>query len=545
MEKPIYVTGHKNPDTDSICSAIAYAELKRKLGAEATAFRLGELNRETAFVLNYFEMPVPELLYNVKTQVSDLDMDVVNTVSPSVSIKSAWKIMKRNNVKTLPVVDDNSKLLGVVTLSDITNKYMDALDNNTIATSRTTLANIVETLNARLVIGSQADFATSGKILIAAMNAEEMVPFIEKGDIVITGGRTDTQLKAIELGANCIIATCGAKIDSSVIEAAKEKKCILMNTQADTFTTARLINQSVPIGYIMTTENLIKFEIDDYIEDIKDKMLKTRYRSYPIIDSNNVIKGLISRYHLISYKNKKVILLDHNEKSQTVSGIEESEILEIIDHHRLGDIQTTKPISFKNEPLGSTSTIVANTYFDSGIRPSKNIAGILCAAIISDTLKFKSPTCTYTDQTTAEKLAEMAGINIDEFAYSMFKAGSTLQGRSAQEIVCQDFKEYRFGKYRIGIAQVYTIDYESVNDTKPKLIEYMNSYCKENGYNLVMLLITDILEQGSEVLYAGDAKELVAKAFNVELNDISIYLEGIVSRKKQVIPFISRAAEQG
>lgn len=545
MEKPIYVTGHKNPDTDSICSAIAYAELKRKLGAEATAFRLGELNRETAFVLNYFEMPVPELLYNVKTQVSDLDMDVVNTVSPSVSIKSAWKIMKRNNVKTLPVVDDNSKLLGVVTLSDITNKYMDALDNNTIATSRTTLANIVETLNARLVIGSQADFATSGKILIAAMNAEEMVPFIEKGDIVITGGRTDTQLKAIELGANCIIATCGAKIDSSVIEAAKEKKCILMNTQADTFTTARLINQSVPIGYIMTTENLIKFEIDDYIEDIKDKMLKTRYRSYPIIDSNNVIKGLISRYHLISYKNKKVILLDHNEKSQTVSGIEESEILEIIDHHRLGDIQTTKPISFKNEPLGSTSTIVANTYFDSGIRPSKNIAGILCAAIISDTLKFKSPTCTYTDQTTAEKLAEMAGINIDEFAYSMFKAGSTLQGRSAQEIVCQDFKEYRFGKFRIGIAQVYTIDYESVNDTKPKLIEYMNSYCKENGYNLVMLLITDILEQGSEVLYAGDAKELVAKAFNVELNDISIYLEGIVSRKKQVIPYISRAAEQG
>lgn len=543
MEKPIYVTGHKNPDTDSICSAIAYAELKRKLGAEATAFRLGELNRETAFVLDYFGMQVPELLYNVKTQVSDLDMDVVNSVSPSVSIKSAWKIMKRNNVKTLPVVDDNARLLGVVTLSDITNKYMDALDNNTIATSRTTLGNIVETLNARLVLGTQADFLTSGKIIIAAMNADEMGPHIEKGDIVITGSRTDTQLKAVELGANCIIVTCGARIDNSVIEAAKQKTCILMTTQADTFTTARLINQSVPIGYIMTTENLIKFEIDDYIEDIKDKMLKTRYRSYPIVDSNNVIKGLISRYHLISYKNKKVILLDHNEKSQTVNGIEESEILEIIDHHRLGDIQTTKPIWFKNEPLGSTSTIVANIYFESGIRPSRNIAGILCAAIISDTLKFKSPTCTYTDQTTAEKLAEMAGINIDEFAYSMFKAGSTLKGKTAQEIVCQDFKEYKFGKYKMGIAQVYTIDYESLNEIKPKLVEFMNSYCENSGYSLIMLLITDILEQGSEVLYAGEAKELVAKAFNVELNDSSIYLDGIVSRKKQVIPYISRAAE--
>ena len=430
MEKQVYITGHKNPDTDSICSAIAYAELKKKMGIGATAYKLGELNRETSFVLNYFGVASPELLYNVKTQVSDLDMDVVNSVSPSVSIKSAWKIMKRNNVKTLPVVDDNGKLLGVVTLSDITNKYMDALDNNTIATSKTTLGNIVETLNARLISGSQQDFATSGKILIAAMNADEMHPFIEKGDIVITGSRADTQMKAIELGANCIIVTCGAKIDTTVIKEAEAKKCILIATQTDTFTTARLINQSVPIGYIMTTDNLVKFETDDYIEEIKDKMLKTRYRSYPVIDSNNVIKGLISRYHLISYRNKKVILVDHNEKSQTVTGVEEAEILEIVDHHRLGDIQTTKPIWFKNEPLGSTSTIVANIYFESGIRPSKNIAGLMCAAIISDTIKFKSPTCTYTDKTTAEKLAEIAGINIDEFALAMFKAGSTLQGKN-------------------------------------------------------------------------------------------------------------------
>lgn len=543
MENQVYVTGHKNPDTDSICSAIAYAELKRKMGTAATACRLGELNRETAFVLDHFEVPSPELLYNVKTQVSDLDMDVVNSVSPSVSIKSAWKIMKRNNVKTLPVVDDNGRLLGVVTLSDITNKYMDALDNNTIATSKTTLGNIVETLNARLIWGSQQDFATSGKILIAAMNADEMSPHVESGDVVIAGGRTDTQLKAVELGANCIIVTCGAKIDPSVVKAAEAKRCILMATQADTFTTARLINQSVPIGYIMSTENLVKFEIDDYIEDIKDKMLKTRYRSYPVVDSNNVIKGLISRYHLISYRNKKVILVDHNEKSQTVNGIEEAEILEIIDHHRLGDIQTSKPIWFKNEPLGSTSTIVASLYFESGIRPSRTIAGLLCAAIISDTIKFKSPTCTYTDRSTAEKLAEIAGIQMDEFALAMFKAGSTLLGKSPQEIVCQDFKEFRFGKYKVGIAQVYTIDSEGLNEIRGKLIEYMDNYCRNRGYSLVMLLVTDILDQGSEVLYTGEARELVAKAFNIELTDNSVYLDGVVSRKKQVIPFISRAAE--
>lgn len=539
MDNTVYITGHRNPDTDSICSVIAYAELKKKLGVEAVPRRLGDINRETEFVLDYFGVQLPEFLYTVKTQISDLDMDIINPVSPDISIKTAWTIMKRNNVKTLPVVDENERLLGVVTLSDITNKYMDALDNNTIAASKTTLRNIVETLNGRVLCGSQDDFETTGKIHVAAMNPEEMGPYIEKGDIIIVGNRADSQMKSIEFGANLIIVTSGAEVDEEVVEYAKKQGCIIIMTPVDTFTTARLVNQSVPIGYVMTGGELVKFNVDDFIDEIEDRMLKTRYRSYPVVDENNRIRGFISRYHLMLRKKKKVILLDHNERTQTVNGIEQAEILEIIDHHRLGDIQTSTPIFFKNEPVGSTSTIIANFYFDMGIKPSRGIAGILCAAIISDTLKFKSPTSTYTDKITAEKLAEIAGIQIDEFANAMFKAGSSLQGKTPGEIFHQDMKEYRLGKLKVGIGQIYTMDLESLGDIRTPLAEYMEKFCKENNYNLIVLLVTDILNQGSEALYAGHSKDLIARAFNVEIKGSSVYLPGVVSRKKQVIPSIS------
>lgn len=545
MEKNmVYIVGHKNPDTDSICATIAYAELKKRLGIDACPRRLGEINRETRFVLNYFNINAPDLLTTVKTQVSDLNMDIINPVSPDISIKTAWTIMKKNNVKNLPVVDEHERLKGVVTLSNITEKYMDALDNNTIASSRTTLRNIVETLNARLVCGNQESFKTTGKVVVTAMNPEEMGSYLEQGDIAIAGSRKDSQIKAIECGANCIIVTNGGEIVEEVLEVANSRNCIVMVTPTDTFTTARLINQSIPIGYIMSTNNIVKFNLDDFVDDIKDRMLQTRYRSYPVVDDNDRVKGFISRYHLISQRRKKIILLDHNEKTQTVNGIEEAEILEIIDHHRLGDIQTANPIYFKNEPVGSTSTIIANIYFESGIRPSKGIAGIMCAAIISDTIKFKSPTSTYTDKITAEKLAEIAGIDIEDFSFQMFKAGSTLQGKTPKEILHQDFKEFRFGKHRIGIGQVNTMDAESLENMKPDLLQYMKTICTEQGFNLLMLLVTDILNQGSEVLYVGEDRELISKAFNIELGENSIFLPGVVSRKKQVVPYISVAAEK-
>lgn len=545
MDKSILVIGHKNPDTDSICSVIAYSELKKKLGVNASPRRLGEINRETEFVLKHFGVEVPEILYTVKSQVSDLNMDKIIPVSPDISIKTAWNLMKKNNIKTLPVVDDYERLLGIVTLSDITNKFMDALDNNTIASTKTSLRNIVETLNAKLICGCQEAFRTSGKVVVAAANPEDIPGFVEKGDIVITANRLDTQLKSIECGANCLIITCGSNPAQEVIDEACSKNMVLMTTPIDTFTTARLINQSIPVGTIMTSENLIKFNIDDFVDDIKDTMLKTRYRSYPVVDDSNRIKGFISRYHLISQRRKKVILMDHNEKAQTVNGLEEAEILEIIDHHRLGDIQTANPIFIKNEPVGSTSTIVANMYFEMGICPSRSIAGILCSAILSDTIKFQSPTSTYTDRITAEKLAEIAGINdIDEYANLMFKEGSSLQGKTPKDIFYQDFKDYTLGKLKIGIGQVNTMDREKISEIKEELLELMKRLCEDSGYNLLMLLVTDILNQASEILFVGGEKELISKAFNVNTGENSIFLPGVVSRKKQVIPAISTAVDK-
>jgi len=545
MDKLVFVTGHKNPDTDSICSAIAYAELKKKLGVNAVPKRLGDINRETEFVLKHFGVETPEHLFTVKTQVADLNVDQAFPVSSDISIKTAWHLMKKNNIKTIPVIDDHERLLGIVTLSDITNNYMDALDNNTIASTRTTLRNIAETLNATLICGSQEDFETTGKVVVAAVEPDDLHSFVEPGDIVITGNRLDIQLKALEYGTTCLIITCGGEPSQGLIEEARSRNIVLLTTPIDTYTTVRLVNQSIPVGAVMTSQNLISFNIDDFIDDIQDKMLKTRYRSYPIVDDNNRIQGFISRYHLISQRKKNVILVDHNEKSQTVNGIEEAEILEIIDHHRLGDIQTASPIFLRNEPVGSTSTIVANMFFEMGIRPSKSIAGILCSAILSDTLKFKSPTSTYVDRMTAEKLAEIAGIDdMDKYANQMFKEGSSLQGKTLKEIFYQDFKDYTFGKYRIGIGQVFTMDKEKISEMEDSLIAFMKQLCAEKGYHLLMLFVTDILDQASEVLFSGEEKELISLAFNVDLGENSVCLPGIVSRKKQVVPLISAAVDK-
>lgn len=544
MTEKVYVLGHKNPDTDSICSAIAYAELKQRLGMNAVPGRLGEVNRETKFVLRYFDILTPERIETVKKQVSDLKMDPIYSLSPETPVKTTWNIMKKTNLKSLPVVDQNEKLIGIVTLSDITNKYMDAVDHNMIAASKTPLLNIADTLEARIITGEQKDFLTTGRIEVLAAEPHQLVNYIEKGDIVIAGNKPESVIKAIELGANCVILTCCNEIEEQIIQSAKQHQCVLMITKMDTFTTTRLINQSIPIGYVMTTRDIIKFDWDDFIDEVKDTMLSTRYRSYPVVDSSNKVMGFISRYHIISQNKKKVILVDHNEMSQTVHGIEEAEILEIIDHHRLGDIQTGNPILFKNEPVGSTATLVANMYFDAGITPSKNIAGIMCSAILSDTLKFKSPTSTYLDKVTAERLAEFAGLDIDSYAMQMFKEGSTLKGRTPQEILNTDFKDFEFNRNKIGIGQIYTIDIESANEIRQDTLSYMSAVCSDRSYDLIMLLITDILNQGSELLFVGHHKELIGKAFKTETKDDSVYLPGVVSRKKQVIPNIINALEQ-
>lgn len=544
MNELIYITGHKNPDTDSICSAIAYAELKRRHAMDALPVRIGDINRETEFVLKYFGVDVPEYKETVRTQVSDLNMDIINPVSEDISIKSAWSIMQKNNIKVLPVADINGKLLGIITLSDITSSYLDALENNILSASSTPLRNITDTLNARLICGNEDEFRAAGKVVIAAMIPEDMEPFVEKGDIVIIGNRKDSQLKAISIGGSCLILTCGGQIDKEVLDYAQETGCIVLETCYDTFTTARLINQSIPVSYIMTRKQLVLFNIHDYIDNIKEKMLKTRYRSYPVVDDEGRIRGFISRYHLISQRRKKIILVDHNEKAQTIDGIEQADILEIIDHHRIGDIQTSYPIYFKNDAVGSTSTLIANMYFENGLNPSKKIAGILCAAIISDTMKFKSPTSTYADELAAQKLAKIADINIEEFSTALFKASASLEGMSPQTILDYDFKDFILNKYKIGVGQINSSDSEAFRKVKDSLLKHMKTVQENKGYSLILLMVTDIINEGSEILYAGDNAGLVEKAFNIKNGESSTFLGGVVSRKKQVIPMLSRAIQR-
>lgn len=539
----IYIFGHKNPDTDSICSAIAYSELKKIQGYNAYPVRLGKINKETRYVLDYFNIPEPDYLPTVRTQISDCNIDVITHINPELSLKKAWDIIKETKIKVAPVVDEKEKLLGVVTISDITSRFMGTIKSNIKALKITPLKNILETLDATLLCGSEDYFNTTGKVNVAAMTPDGMEPFVEKGDIVLVGNRKDSQVKAIEVGANCIIVTCEGCIDNEVIELARIHKCILMRTRYDTYTAALLINQSIPVGYVMTKKDLVTFQIYDYVDDIKEKMTQSRYRAYPVVDNNNRIKGFITRYHLISRKSKKVILVDHNEKSQSIDGLKQAQILEIIDHHRIGGIETGNPVLFKNEPVGSTATIIAGLYFENNIEPAADIAGILCAAIISDTIYFKSPTCTQKDKQMFARLSRIANIDTDAFAMQMLNSSSSLAGLSPDEILNHDFKEYTISNNKVGIGQINSFDLKTLNKIRNDIIVYLDSFMYAREYSILMIMFTDITRHGSEIIYVERDKGTVDKAFEIESINNSMFLEGIVSRKKQIVPFISNVLQ--
>lgn len=542
MNDVIYITGHKNPDTDSICAAIAYAEFKNKTGnTPAVPVRLGNISRETQFILNYFDVEIPKLIDTVKVQISDLDIDTVAPVYPDISLKMAWNIMKKNNIKTLPVVDETDTLIGLASLSNLTSTYMDVWDNNILSKSNTTLENILETLSAKCIHVHKDSPNIKGKIVTAAMHPESAESIIEEGDVVICGDREDTQESVIKGKASLMIITGNHLVSDDIIEKAKAVGCSILSTPYDTFTASRLITQSIPIRFVMARDNILSFHIDDYVDEIKDVMLETRYRSYPVVDRDNKVMGSISRYHLITQNKKKVILLDHNERTQSVHGLEDAEVLEIIDHHRIADIQTGNPIYFRNEPVGSTSTIVASIFFENGIRPSKKAAGVLCAAIISDTLLFKSPTSTNVDKLILKRLSEIANIDVEKFAKEMFKAGTSLKDKTAEEIFHQDFKVFTLNNLKVGISQVGTMNIESFSDVREEMLALMERKTSEDNFNVLVLMLTDILNGGSELIALGKDKEIVSRAFNVKLTSNSVYLPGILSRKKQVIPPITAA----
>ncbi|WP_163193190.1 putative manganese-dependent inorganic diphosphatase [Clostridium thermarum] len=532
MKDVIYITGHKNPDTDSICAPIAYAEFKNKTQSiPAIPVRLGEINRETRFVLEYFDVEPPMLIDTVKAQVADLNIDKIAPISSDISLKMAWNLMKKNNVKTLPVTNETNNLIGIVSNSNVISTFMDVWDNNILAKSNTKIENILDTLSAKYIYIHGESPKFEGKIIIASLHAD-----FEQGDIAICCSSEEVQLLAINKGSSLCVFTDNHEVSKEVLDLAKTKGCSLIVTPYDAFTAARLITQSIPVSHVMSRDNIITFSTEDFVDEIKDIMLETRYRSYPVVDKNDIVIGSISRYHLISQNKKKVILVDHNERSQSVHGIEDAEILEIIDHHRVADVQTGSPIYFRNEPVGSTSTIIASIFFENGIRPSKKTAGLLCAAIISDTLLFKSPTSTNVDRIMLKRLSEIADIDVEKFAREMFKAGTSLLDKTPEEIFHQDFKVFTISNYKVGISQVGTLDMESFQPMKQDIFSLMERKVRESGFALLVLMVTDILKGGSELMVAGEEKEVVARAFNTKLDGNHVYLPGIISRKKQIIP---------
>lgn len=541
MSDVVYITGHRNPDTDSICSAISYAEFKNKMGLNAVPIRLGDVSRETQFALDYFGVKAPKLIESVKTQIADLDIDTVTPISPETSLKAAWSMIRKTNVKTLPVIDDEDKLIGLASQSNITSCYMDIWDTNVIEKSETRLENILDTLSAKCIYLAEDNQKFAGKVVVAAMHPESAEEFIDSGDLVICGNREDAQDVILNSRSSLMIITGNHVVSDEILEKAKEVKCSIIVTPYDTFTAARLITQSIPVSYIMAKDNLISFKTDDLIDDVREVMLQNRFRSYPVVDSNAKVVGSISRYHLISKDKKKVILVDHNEKAQSVHGLEDAEIVEIIDHHKIGVVQTGTPIYFRNEPVGCTATIIASLFFENGIRPSKKIAGLLCSAIISDTLLFKSPTSTNTDKLALRRLASIADIDPEKYGKEMFRAGSSLEGKTPEEILNQDFKPFTMNEVKIGIGQISTMDTDGFEAIRKDMLQLMEKRCEAEGFGLILLLVTDILDGGSELIAVGPYSDAVERAFSVTLKDNSAYAPGLMSRKKQVIPPLTAA----
>ncbi|MCI5587880.1 MAG: putative manganese-dependent inorganic diphosphatase [Lachnospiraceae bacterium] len=545
-DRVVNVIGHINPDTDSVCSAIAYAKLKREItGKKYVAKRAGQINAETQFVLKKFGVLPPDYMGDVRTQVLDIDVERVRGVPEDISLKKAWEIMRTDELQTLPIVDDSKHLIGLITIEDIAKSYMDVYDSRIIANAKTPFRNIIETLEGEMVYGNPDEEVESGKCLIAAANPDLMESYIEKEDIVILGNRYESQLCAIEMGAKCIIVCDGAMVSYTITKLAESKGCFIIKTPYDTFTASRLINQSIPIRFFMKSEDLITFGLGEYIDDIREIMAKKRYRDFPILDWNGNYFGMISRRSLLGARKKRLILVDHNEPSQSVDGIEEAELLEIIDHHRIGSIETMGPVFFRNQPLGCTATIIYQMYLENGVDISPDIAGILCSAILSDTLIYKSPTCTETDKMAAEALAKIAGIDPQQYAAEMFAAGSNLSAKSPEEIFYQDFKKFVVGETVFGVGQITSMTQKELEDIKGKLLPYMQKALSDHDISILFFMLTDILHASTELLYAGNgAKELAIEAFHLPEDTERIILKDTVSRKKQIIPAMMNVLQE-
>ena len=558
-ERPVLITGHKNPDTDSICAAISYSRLKNKINNTDRYIpcRAGNPNAETSFVLEHFKVDAPLLLDNVKTQVSDIAYRKTPGVSKNMSLKQAYQMMRDGHVVTLPAVNQNGILEGLITMSDIAKSYMNVYDSAIISTAETPFKNILETLEATLITGDANRNCQDGKVLIAAANPEMMNYYIEPHDIVILGNRAESQLSALDNGADCIIICEGANASPTIKALAEQNGMIIMVTSYDAYTAARLINQSIPISFFMTKEGILSFEEEDTVDEIKDVMAKKRHRDFPVISKDGRYLGMLSRRNLLGASGKQVIMVYHNELGQALDGMENAEILEIIDHHRLGTIQTLGPVYFRNQPLGCTSTIVYLMYQENKVEIDPQTAGLMMSAIISDTLLFRSPTCTKTDEMAGRALAEIAGVDIEKYAMEMFSAASDLKQKTDREIFYQDFKTFTAGDIHFGVSQVSSLNEEELLSLKPRLFHFAKEALGEENLDMAFVMLTNILKQDTLLLAVGHrADSLIQNAFLLEpkkesfdfsgeeIEGFTAVLENVVSRKKQLIPPLSLYGEQ-
>ena len=537
--KKVWVVGHKNPDTDSICAAISYAYLKNQSGDKKTyvAKRAGAVNEETRYVLERFGVEEPPLVSYAGAQIKDINIRKTAGVSNQISLKRAWELMKKLEVVTLPVTNQFGKLEGVIVTKDIATSYMDVLDNCVLSKARTQYKTIAETIDGEVYAGNEHAHFVRGKVVIATSNPEYMADYIEDDDLVILGDREEAQMQAIRSNASCIIIGGSLEVAEEVKKLAEKRDCVIITTPFDTFSVARLINQSMPIKQYMTRRELVTFDIDDYVDDVKDVMSRVRHRDFPVLGSNGNYVGMISRRNLMNMQKKQIILVDHNEKSQAVDGIGEAEILEIIDHHRLGSLETVSPVYFRNQPLGCTSTIIYQMYQEQRVEIPKEIAGLLLSAIISDTLMFRSPTCTPFDKGVAKRLAEIADVDIEDHAKKMFRAGSDFKNKTTEEIFYQDFKIFHTEDCDFGVAQISAMSGEELEQIGEQLRPFLPQVLGEKRLNMVYVMLTDILEESSKIIFAGeDAGKILAHAFKKQEDADGILLDGIISRKKQMIP---------
>lgn len=544
QERNIIVIGHKNPDTDSICSAIAYAHLKNMTthSHHYVPMRAGEISQETMYVLDRFNMPVPNYLGDIGAQVCDMEIRRTPGASKDMTIKQAWDFMAETDAVTLAVTEEDL-VIGLITKGDIAQTFMEAEDSLFLSRMKPRYRDIADTVNGTIVVGDGDDRFEEGKVLVGAAMVERMQEHIEPGDLMLMVDRVENQIGALEKGAKVLILCLGAKASEEVIAKAREEKAVIIETSMDTFAVCMEIHKSVPLESFMLKEDIMTFRMDDYTDKVRAAMASTRHRAFPVVDSNDRYVGTISRRNLLGIQKKRVILVDHNETSQAVDNINEAEILEIVDHHRLGTLQTLQPIYFVNQPVGCTATILYEMFVEKGIEIAPSIAGMLCAAVISDTLMFRSPTCTLKDKMAAGALALLADIDIENFATEMFEAGSDLGNKSEEEIFYQDYKKFTFGNTSFGVGQISSMSADELQEIKKRIQPLLRHECGKNGVSMVFFLLTDIRNSSSEMLYAGDrAEELADIAFkDAPKSDGSYYLEGVLSRKKQLIPAFMRA----